>query len=123
MKKIIIFVLMVIITFSLQAQTVRDFNGYNWLRLTTMEKEAFCLGYMLGADNYRLLVDEVPNYDSEELREFSYNIYDWLTFPGNTSDMVKLVDRFYNDYQDSLDFPVQEVILWLYDKDWWSEEE
>lgn len=123
MKKIIIFVLMGVIAFGLQAQTVRDFNGYDWLSLTTMEKEAFCLGYLLGADNYRLLVDEVPSYDSEELKKFSYDVYNWLSFPGTTTDMVKLVDRFYNDYRDGLEFPVQEVILWLYDKDWWSEEE
>jgi hypothetical protein len=123
MKKIVIFILMIAIVVSLQAQSVRDFNGYDWMGMTSMEKQSFCLGYMLGTDNYRLLVEEVPNYESEELQQFSYDIYNWLTFPGTTSDMVKLIDRFYTEHSEVLDFPVQEVILFIYEKDWWTERE
>jgi hypothetical protein len=103
-------------------QTVRDNDGYVWESWTSMEKSAFVTGYMTGHDTIRSLLEDMPEPPSEDIKEFATSLYNWSYYKGTVDDVVKLLNRFYEN-PEYRKFPIYEVILVMYEKDWWTEKE
>ncbi len=122
MKKLFLIGVLLLIGLSLFAQSsVRDYNGYDWQNWTSMEQEKFITGYFVGFDTFRVFIEDMPEPPDNNLKEFLISLYNWATFPGNVGDMMKILDRWYSD-PEFLEFPIYEVILVAYEKDWWIEE-
>lgn len=120
MKKIIILILVMMISFNVFAQSVSDNTGHNWATWTSMEKKAFALGWFSGLDALRMFLISIKDSDkiTPEMENLRSAIFEWATFKGTIGDVVIMLDRVYSD-PENRKYKIWDVMLTTFNKEWW----
>jgi hypothetical protein len=123
MKKVLLVLLLILVVVSFTtADDVRDLNGYNWEKWTTIEKVTYVQGFFSGLESYRQLFEKIVDTNSEESETFEMAkmLYSWGYYGVAVNDIIKMIDRYY--YADEwMQYPIHEVIMVSFDKDWWND--
>ena len=128
MKKVFIIVLMVLLSVvAASGDSVTNMNGYDWTSWTSMEKVKYVQGYFTGLEAYRQLFGaiskslDLDNPAEKTMDEMLYMFSGWGYYGAIVNDMIILIDRYYSAGGEYIQYPIHEVIMVQFDKDWWND--
>lgn len=124
---------------------VLSLNGSHWMATPASNKQSFVLGIFFGLDAMRQFIfqmGESENFQAWLEEEYGsvvtlddgigdsvsqvkgiYDLMDmlvrWALFEGGASDIVAALDKIYSN-PENRKYPIFEVLLVTYDKQWWS---
>jgi hypothetical protein len=121
MKKFLIAVVLLFVVFSLFAQTVDEYNGFNWVTWKFEQK----IGYIVGFMNAYTSVMRMYVYNNRNRKLTDQEIQDMnnmFYLPLTIADIGEQIDKVYSTYSNRK-YLIWEVLLQICGKDWWNQGE
>lgn len=122
MKKIVFLLVVIFLIAGVAfAKGPRDMDGFDWLDMPGDDKARVAQGFLMGIDVFKLLHDDVGMPDDRKTKEYINQIYFHLKFDTITpQEIVRRLNYFYDRNPHCHDWPVQQVILIMFEKNWWD---
>lgn len=104
-----------------QDKSVEDITGKDWISFTQNQKQFYIIGFITANSVViRYLTYIIPKDVSDaERKEITSNIMKQFLYPAYVFDIMLRVDNIYQD-ETKLKYPIWQVILAAYDKDFWN---
>ncbi len=121
MKKIFTVLIFCLLATTVFAQVLTN-DGKLWTNMTQNQKQAFIIGYLTALDMVRSMQTYfVENYEMvDEISVYINNLNDWALYNDvYASDIVDMLDYMYTN-KNFINYPIYEIILLYYEKQWWS---
>jgi len=115
MKKLSLIVIFVVAMLSnISASEISELNYDFWGNIIYKAQLGYVIGFIASAEtHYEWLLEKDYNIPKEDYIE----IFDYPVLAGELSDAI---DRYYINNPDKRSDPVNYVILWIMQKDYWN---
>jgi hypothetical protein len=128
MKKTMLVLMCLAMTFSVHGQSVWEINGHEWLTYPSGQQTAIMVGYILAMNavvvfsaHTRERLNKMAHTEANKTKMLTLAAYEsWAMYENtDTLKMAQRVTKYYNDNPKDRNATLGYLIPMLYDKKWW----
>jgi hypothetical protein len=104
----------------LYALDIRKLDGFDWQNMPDPDKARYATGFLTGLDVFQLMQEDLGRHKNREVREYIELLNHYLKYDTDFKEVVRRVNYFYERNPQYLEWPVQQVIIVMFKKNWWK---